>query len=73
MSSGFRWVFWLAPLWVTAAAPAADLLGRSRDGRVLASILLGLSVLSVAAPTWNPWTAPWIEQLMRHAGWLTTP
>ncbi len=73
MSSGFRWVFWLAPLWVTAAVPAADLLGRSRSGRVFAAILLGLSVLSVASPTWNPWTSPWIEQLMRHAGWLPMP
>ena len=72
-SSGFRWVFWLAPLWVAAAVPAADLLSRSRAGRVLASVLLGLSVLSVASPTWNPWTSPWIEQLMRHAGWLAAP
>jgi hypothetical protein len=70
MTSGFRWVFWLAPLWVTAAVPAADLCGRSRAGRGLALVLLGLSVLTVAYPTWNPWTAPWIQQWLSHAGWL---
>ncbi|MBU6308493.1 MAG: glycosyltransferase family 2 protein [Planctomycetes bacterium] len=73
MSSGFRWVFWMAPLWVVAAVPAADILGRSRSGRVLACLLLAISVLSVAYPTWNPWTRPWIEQALRHAGWLVTP
>ena len=71
VSSGFRWVFWLAPLWVTAAVPAADALGKSRPGRGVALVLLGLSVVSVAYPTWNPWTQPWIQQWLIHAGWLT--
>ena len=73
MTSGFRWVFWMAPLWVTAAVPTADILGRSRSGRILACLLLALSVLSVAYPTWNPWTRPWIEQALRHAGCLAAP
>ena len=70
MSSGFRWVFWLAPLWTVATVPAADSLSRSRAGRLLALVLLGLSVVSVAHPTWNPWSSPWIEQWMRHGGLL---
>jgi hypothetical protein len=73
MTSGFRWVFWLAPLWVAATVPAADVLGRSRAGRIAACVLLGLSVVSVAYPTWNPWTSPWIEQWMIHAGWPPAP
>jgi hypothetical protein len=73
MTSGFRWVFWMAPLWVAAVVPAADILGRSRSGRVVACLLLAVSVLSVAYPTWNPWTRPWIEQALRHAGWLAAP
>ena len=72
-SSGFRWVFWLAPLWVAAATPAADLLGRSRAGRGVALVLLGLSVVSVAFPTWNPWTLPWIQQWLVHCGWIAAP
>ena len=73
VTSGFRWVFWMAPLWVAAAVPAADILGRSRSGRILACLLLAVSVLSVAYPTWNPWTRPWIEQALRHAGCLAGP
>jgi hypothetical protein len=65
MTSGFRWAFWLTPLWVVAAVPAADRLGRSAVGRAVALVLLGLSVVSAAYPTWNPWTMPWIQQ------WLT--
>lgn len=73
MTSGFRWVFWLAPAWAVAATPAADILGRSRGGRVVACALLGLSAVAAAYPTWNPWTVSWIEQALRHAGWLATP
>ncbi len=70
MTSGFRWAFWLAPLWVLAALPTADRLGRSRLGRALAVALLAWSVASVAYPTWNPWTNPWIQQWMIAGGWL---
>ena len=70
MSSGFRWVFWLAPLWVTATLPAVDRLAAHRLGRAFALALLALSVVSVAYPTWSPWTPPWIWQWMAHAGWL---
>jgi hypothetical protein len=70
VTCGFRWVFWLAPLWVAAAVPAVDRLAAGPLGRGFALALLGLSVVSVAYPTWNPWTAPWIQQWLTHAGWL---
>jgi hypothetical protein len=73
MVSGFRWAFWLAPLWAMATVPAADRLATSRLGRALALMLLALSVLSAAYPTWNPWTLPWIQQWLIHAGWLAPP
>jgi hypothetical protein len=73
MTSGFRWVFWMAPLWLAAVAPAADILGRTRSGRILAGLLLAASVFSAAYPTWNPWTRPWIEQALRHAGAMAGP
>ncbi len=68
MTSGFRWVFWLVPLWVVAAVPGADLLSRSRAGRVMGLVLLALSVVSVAFPSWNPWQPPWIEQWLSSGG-----
>jgi hypothetical protein len=70
VTSGFRWVFWLAPLWITATLPAIDRLAGQRLGRGIALTLLALSVVSVAYPTWNPWTPPWISQWMAHVGWL---
>jgi hypothetical protein len=72
-SSGFRWAFWLAPLWVAAITPAADRLAASRAGRLVALALLGLSVVSVAFPTWSPWTIPWLQQWLVHAGWISGP
>jgi len=69
--SGFRWVFWLAPLWTAAVVPAVDAVGSSRSGRALAATALGLSALSVAYPTWNPWVHPWLFEWMTYAGWLT--
>jgi hypothetical protein len=69
MTSGFRWVYWLAPLWLLAAVPAADWLSAPRWGRGLAYVLLALSVISVVYPTWNPWTYPWLTNFWLYLGW----
>jgi hypothetical protein len=69
MSSGFRWMFWCAPLWLLAMLPAADRLARSKFGIALAAVLLTLSVLSASYPTWNPWTHPWLYNWMVWCGW----
>jgi hypothetical protein len=69
MTSGFRWVFWMAPFWLLAALPAADFLSATRLRRALAYILLALSVVSVVYPTWNPWTYPWLTNLWLYMGW----
>lgn len=70
-TSGPRWLFWLIPLWVLCAAPAADRIGRWRTGRAVAAVLLGMSVLSVFYPAWNPWRSPWVQQLCERAGWVS--
>jgi hypothetical protein len=69
MTSGFRWVFWLAPLWLVASLPAADWLASRRWGRGLAYVLLALSVVSVVYPTWNPWTYPWLTDFWLYMEW----
>jgi hypothetical protein len=71
MTSGFRWVFWCAPLWLVAMIPAADRLSRSAAGQTLAAVLLSFSVLSVSYPTWNPWTHPWIYNWLSWCGWTS--
>ncbi|HTU27527.1 MAG TPA: hypothetical protein VMF30_19110 [Pirellulales bacterium] len=70
MTSGLRWMFWFAPLWLVALLPAADWSSATRLRRGVALLLLGLSVLSVTYPTWNPWTQPWILNLLLDYGWV---
>ncbi len=69
MTSAFRWVFWMAPLWLLAMQPAADWLSSRRWGRAIACILLSLSALSASYPTWNPWVHPWLTNLFIQLGW----
>ena len=68
-ASAFRWVFWMAPLWLVAMLPAVDAV-RHRWQKAACLILLGLSAASAAWPTWNPWVHPWGVNLMNHLGWL---
>jgi hypothetical protein len=67
---GPRWFLWLTPLWLLALLPAADFLASRRWGRVLGYVFLGLSVLSVSYPAWNPWRHPWIYNWMEAQGWI---
>jgi hypothetical protein len=69
MTSGFRWMFWCAPLWLVVMLPAADRLARSTAGMALAIVLLTFSVLSASYPTWNPWMHPWIYNWFVWSGW----
>ena len=52
---------------VLAFAPA-DRLAASRSGRVMAAVLLALSVMSATYPTWNPWTHPWLYNFLHSLG-----
>jgi hypothetical protein len=69
MTSGLRWAFWMAPLWLVAMIPAADRLARSRAAMAVGLALLAFSVTSASYPTWNPWTQPWIYNWLVHNGW----
>jgi hypothetical protein len=71
MTSGLRWMFWLAPLWLLTMLPMADILAYRRWTRVLSLTLLAVSVLSASYPTWNPWSDPWLMSLSRYFGWGT--
>jgi hypothetical protein len=69
MTSGLRWMFWFAPLWIVVMIPAADRLSRSAAGIALGAVLLTLSALSASYPTWNPWTHPWLYNWLVWCGW----
>lgn len=72
-TSGFRWAFWFAPLWLMMLVPAADWLARNRVWRTVALLLLLLSVFSAFYPGTNPWTHPWIYDYWVYLEWIEPP
>jgi hypothetical protein len=68
VTSGLRWMFWFAPLWLLAIVPIADWMSRTRTLQLVAALLLMGSVFSASYPTWNPWTHPWIYQWLQYLG-----
>ena len=70
VTSGLRWMFWFTPLWLITMAPAADWLGRSRWGRIVAVVLLALSVFSAHYAAMNPWSHPWLFDYWTQLGWI---
>jgi hypothetical protein len=61
-------MFWFAPLWLLVMLPAADAMARRWWTRLIALLLLAVSVLSASYPTWNPWTPPWIWDHLNYLG-----
>jgi len=68
MTSAFRWMFWLAPLWSVALVAAADQFSRHGFFRAIALACLMVSVMSASYPVWNPWTMPWTYNLLQYVG-----
>ena len=62
VASGFRWLFWLTPIWLLAMAPATDWVAEKRWRRTIGLALLALAVLSVQLPADNPWVHPWLYE-----------
>jgi hypothetical protein len=69
-TSGPRWLMWLSPLLLLTMLPTADVLARSKGGRVCGYVLLALSVASVSYPAWNPWRHPWLYDILDSRGWI---
>jgi len=70
MTSGLRWMFWFAPLWLLAMLPAVDALGRRAWTRGVSLVLLAVSVLSASYPIWNPWSHPWLMDFCYYMDWI---
>jgi hypothetical protein len=70
VACGFRWAFWLIPLWLIGLLPAADWIGRSRLGRWIAVGLLLVSVMSASYASLNPWSHPWLYRYWAFLGWI---
>lgn len=63
VAAGFRWCFWLTPLWLLCLLPAADSLAARRSGWIVGVGFLALGVLSACYAFLNPWSHPWIYDL----------
>jgi hypothetical protein len=70
VSCGFRWLFWLIPLWCLPMVAAADVVLRGRWSRLGAVCLLAASVFSAAWSATKPWSHPWIYEYWASLGWL---
>jgi len=70
MTSGFRWMFWFAPLWLTTMLPAVAKIAKTKTGQIVALALLALSVMSASYPTWNPFKQPWLANYFEYLGWV---
>jgi hypothetical protein len=68
VSSGFRWAFWLAPLWIWLAMHAMKKMNSTL--LMLSVCFIVLSVFSATFPWANPWVSPWPMQFMT---WLGLP
>jgi len=66
MCNGFRWMFWLIPLWLLVAPLGVKQYGDDRGARFLALVCLAVSVVSMAYAFRQPWSRPWLHQ------WLFT-
>lgn len=64
--SGFRWVFWLAPLWMLFLPHGIEQLSSSSFGRKVGLTALAISIFSATFPWNNPWTQPWIFQILEY-------
>lgn len=67
LCSAPRWLFWLTPLWIVAMIPILDSIRNNLPWKLVALVLLGLSIASASFAWSNPWVHPWLYQ------WLELP
>lgn len=67
---GYRWMFWLIPLWTICVLPAADWISTRRWTRGIGWGLLAASVMSATYASLNPWAQSWIFDYWTHLGWI---
>jgi hypothetical protein len=69
VASGFRWAFWLTPLWIWLAVLGVRETGLWWPRRWVEAALL-VSVFSASYAWSNPWISPWLMQYWDYLGWL---
>ncbi len=70
MTNGLRWLFWLIPLWLVFLPAGLEWKAWCPRFRCIALVLLVLSAVSSFYATRNPWTRPWLHEVLNQAGWI---
>jgi len=70
VSSSFRWMLWLTPLWIWSMMPIVTKMMLNSWGRQVVLALFVASVFSAATALDNPWQHPWIYRYLSFLGWL---
>jgi len=65
-----RWMFWFTPLWLLCLVPIADAASSRRTWRLVAILLLAVSIASASYALLNPWSPPWIYDYWEYLGWI---
>ena len=70
MTSGFRWVFWLAPLWLVVMLPAADVMAARRwTARRWRWLLLAFGPFGQLSDV-ESLDHPWLMDYFKYMGWI---
>jgi len=71
VAQGFRWLFWLIPMWLLFLPDCVQLLAGRRSTRVICYAALAISVLSVGDALHKPWGDSWADQLFHALDWVS--
>lgn len=65
---GFRWLFWVVPMWLLFLPAGIAWFARTFAGRYLLYGLFFVSLFTVGFALANPWSTNWMRLLLRTAG-----
>ncbi|WP_145262481.1 hypothetical protein [Calycomorphotria hydatis] len=69
-TAALRWALWLVPFWIFATIPMLDALYDRIWMRVVATLLVIVSVISAFSVIDSPWQSSWAYRWMDSAGWI---
>ena len=70
-TTGLRWMFWFAPMWLLMLLPAADVAAKSKWLKAIALAFLLIGTFSAFYGSANPWTHPWLYDYWVYLEWIT--
>lgn len=69
-AEGFRWLFWVIPMWLLFLPMGLRIVAHRSAGRALCYCLLAISMVSVGFALRTPWADSWAHLLFRQLHWI---